>query len=123
MLMFSMIYCRSLLSLSLQKYFFCLLQYDLDRLKVMCEEALCSNLTVDNVCDILILADMHTAVQLKTQALDFINRLVLYFIVSILLRLLLLLLSVLYIPFLSSVNQSNFILKKIMKYVIILIIE
>ena len=89
----------------------------------MCEEALCSNLTVDNVCDILILADMHTAVQLKTQALDFINRLVLYFIVSILLRLLLLLLSVLYIPFLSSVNQSNFILKKIMKYVIILIIE
>lgn len=54
--------------------FFCL-QYDLDRLKVMCEEALCSNLTVDNVCDVLILADMHSATQLKAQALDFINRL------------------------------------------------
>lgn len=52
-----------------------LLQYDLDRLKVMCEEALCSNLTVDNVCDVLILADMHSATQLKTQALDYINRL------------------------------------------------
>ena len=52
---------------------FCL-QYDLDRLKVMCEEALCSNLTVDNVCDVLILADMHSATQLKAQALDFINR-------------------------------------------------
>ena len=50
------------------------LQYDLDRLKVMCEEALCSNLTVDNVCDILILADMHSATQLKAQALDFIKR-------------------------------------------------
>ena len=43
----------------------------------MCEEALCSNLTVDNVCDILILADMHSATQLKAQALDFIKR---YFI-------------------------------------------
>ena len=51
-----------------------LFQYDLDRLKVMCEEALCSNLTVDNVCDILILADMHSATQLKAQALDFIKR-------------------------------------------------
>lgn len=48
-------------------------KYDLDRLKVMCEEALCSNLTVDNVCDVLILADMHSATQLKAQALDFIN--------------------------------------------------
>jgi len=40
----------------------------------MCEEALCSNLTVDNVCDVLILADMHSATQLKAQALDYINR-------------------------------------------------
>ena len=64
---------EKLWSLQLSVSCYCL-QYDLDRLKVMCEEALCSNLTVDNVCDILILADMHTAVQLKTQALDFINR-------------------------------------------------
>ena len=54
--------------------YLCFFQYDLDRLKVMCEEALCSNLTVDNVCDILILADMHSATQLKAQALDFIKR-------------------------------------------------
>ncbi|KAK3751856.1 hypothetical protein QZH41_009661, partial [Actinostola sp. cb2023] len=48
-------------------------KYDLERLKVMCEEALCNNLTVDNVCDVLILADMHSAKQLKGQSLDFIN--------------------------------------------------
>lgn len=62
----------SLLIFSVSTYV--LFQYDLDRLKVMCEEALCSNLTVDNVCDILILADMHSATQLKAQALDFIKR-------------------------------------------------
>lgn len=40
----------------------------------MCEEALCSNLSVENVADILILADLHSAEQLKAQAIDFINR-------------------------------------------------
>lgn len=50
------------------------LQYALERLKVMCEEALCSNLSVENVADILILADLHSAEQLKAQAIDFINR-------------------------------------------------
>ena len=40
----------------------------------MCEEALCSNLMVDNVCEILVLADLHSAEQLKTHAMDFINR-------------------------------------------------
>lgn len=49
-------------------------QYALERLKVMCEEALCSNLSVENVADILILADLHSAEQLKAQAIDFINR-------------------------------------------------
>ncbi|XP_032222942.1 speckle-type POZ protein [Nematostella vectensis] len=48
-------------------------KYDLERLKVMCEDVLCSNLTVENVCDVLILADMHNATQLKSQALDFVN--------------------------------------------------
>ncbi|WAR05495.1 RDX-like protein [Mya arenaria] len=48
-------------------------KYALDRLKVMCEEALCSNLTVDNVCEILVLADLHSADQLKTHAIDYIN--------------------------------------------------
>uniref|UniRef100_G3WQ43 Speckle type BTB/POZ protein like n=1 Tax=Sarcophilus harrisii TaxID=9305 RepID=G3WQ43_SARHA len=49
-------------------------KYALDRLKVMCEEALCSNLSVENVADILILADLHSAEQLKAQAIEFINR-------------------------------------------------
>ncbi|PIO41026.1 hypothetical protein AB205_0193970 [Aquarana catesbeiana] len=48
-------------------------QYALERLKVMCEEALCSNLSVENAAEILILADLHSADQLKTQAVDFIN--------------------------------------------------
>ncbi|XP_060589968.1 speckle-type POZ protein B-like [Ruditapes philippinarum] len=48
-------------------------KYALDRLKVMCEEALCSSLTIENVCEILVLADLHSADQLKTHAIDFIN--------------------------------------------------
>ena len=51
-----------------------LFQYALDRLKVMCEEALCSSLLVENVSDVLVLADLHSAEQLKTHAIDFINR-------------------------------------------------
>ena len=42
-------------------------KYALERLKVMCEEALCNNLTVENVSEILILADRHSAEQLKAQ--------------------------------------------------------
>ena len=48
-------------------------KYALDRLKVMCEEALCNSLTVENVSEVLILADLHSADQLKAQAIDFIN--------------------------------------------------
>lgn len=48
-------------------------KYALDRLKVSCEEALCKSLNVDNVSEILILADFHSADQLKAQAIDFIN--------------------------------------------------
>ncbi|ESO94307.1 hypothetical protein LOTGIDRAFT_232540 [Lottia gigantea] len=48
-------------------------KYALERLKVMCEDALYSSLTVENVCDILVLADLHSADQLKTHAVDFIN--------------------------------------------------
>jgi hypothetical protein len=50
-----------------------LLQYALERLKVMCEEALCTNLSIENAADILILADLHSADQLKAQSIDFIN--------------------------------------------------
>ncbi|XP_039267485.1 speckle-type POZ protein-like [Styela clava] len=48
-------------------------KYALQRLKVMCEESLCTNLSVENVADILILADLHNADQLKEMAIDFIN--------------------------------------------------
>jgi speckle-type POZ protein len=48
-------------------------KYDLERLKVMCEEALCSNLSIETAAEVLILADMHSANQLKAHAIDFIN--------------------------------------------------
>lgn len=48
-------------------------KYAMERLKVMCEEALCANLSIENAADVLILADLHSAEQLKAQAIDFIN--------------------------------------------------
>ncbi len=48
-------------------------KYDLERLKVMCEEALCANLTVENAAHILTLADLHNAEQLKAQTIEYIN--------------------------------------------------
>ena len=48
-------------------------KYALERLKVMCEEALCTNLSTENSAEVLILADLHSADQLKAQAIDFIN--------------------------------------------------
>ncbi|KAK7074227.1 hypothetical protein SK128_022163 [Halocaridina rubra] len=48
-------------------------KYALERLKVMCEEALCTNLSTENAADVLILADLHSADQLKAQAIEFIN--------------------------------------------------
>ncbi len=50
-----------------------LIQYALDRLKAQCEEALSENMDIENVSETLILADLHTATQLKVQAIDFIN--------------------------------------------------
>uniref|UniRef100_A0A8C6EGB7 Speckle-type POZ protein n=1 Tax=Moschus moschiferus TaxID=68415 RepID=A0A8C6EGB7_MOSMO len=48
-------------------------KYVLERLKVMCGDALCSKLSVENAREILILAGLHSADQLKTQAVDFIH--------------------------------------------------
>lgn len=48
-------------------------KYALDRLKALCEEALSNNLDAENVTDTLVLADLHSANQLKIQAIDFIN--------------------------------------------------
>ena len=39
----------------------------------MCEEALCINLSTENAAEVLILADLHSADQLKAQAIVFIN--------------------------------------------------
>lgn len=58
-------------------------QYALERLKVMCEEALCTNLSIENAAEILILADLHSADQLKAQAIDFINTWVALIIIRI----------------------------------------
>jgi speckle-type POZ protein len=48
-------------------------KYDLARLKVMCEEALARGLTVENVANVLMLADLHSAEQLKARTIEFIN--------------------------------------------------
>lgn len=48
-------------------------KYALDRLKVMCEEELCQNLSVDSVAEALVLADLHNAEQLKAYAIDYVN--------------------------------------------------
>ncbi|KAK1336211.1 hypothetical protein QTO34_004015 [Cnephaeus nilssonii] len=48
-------------------------KYALERLKVMCEEALSSHLSVENAAEMLTFADLHSADQLKTQTVDFIN--------------------------------------------------
>lgn len=61
------------IAMYLRSVFFFILQYDLGRLKIMCEEALCTNLSIENAADILILADLHSAEQLKAQAIDYIN--------------------------------------------------
>ncbi|CAO2599070.1 Speckle-type POZ protein [Lemmus lemmus] len=48
-------------------------KYGLEHLKVMCESALCSDLSVENAAHTLFLADLHSAVQLKIRAMDFIT--------------------------------------------------
>ncbi|XP_051055224.1 speckle-type POZ protein-like [Phodopus roborovskii] len=48
-------------------------KYGLERLKVMCEDVLCRDLSVENAAHTLFLADLYSAGQLKTQTLDFIT--------------------------------------------------
>jgi speckle-type POZ protein len=48
-------------------------KYELGRLKLMCERALCLSLTASNVCEILVHADLHSAEQLKTRCISYIN--------------------------------------------------
>ena len=67
---------------SCQFLYLLLYQYALDRLKMMCEETLAYNLSVDTVCNVLILADLHNAQNLKSIAIDFTNRYVLFLFFS-----------------------------------------
>lgn len=39
----------------------------------MCEEDMCHNLSIENVSEVLVLADLHNAEQLKQQANEYIN--------------------------------------------------
>ncbi|XP_044739113.1 protein roadkill-like [Chrysoperla carnea] len=48
-------------------------KYALERLKVLCEEELCKNLSVENAAEMLILSDLHRADQLKATSINFIS--------------------------------------------------
>jgi len=48
-------------------------KYELPRLKVACEECLSTRLTVENACEVLVLADLHNTIQLKLHVFKFIN--------------------------------------------------
>ncbi|VVC29261.1 BTB/POZ domain,SKP1/BTB/POZ domain [Cinara cedri] len=52
-------------------------KYALERLKVICEEVLSKKISIDNVCDFLMLTDRHNANQLKVQTMTFIKKCVL----------------------------------------------
>lgn len=48
-------------------------KYGLDRLKALCEEELIAGLNVENIGEILILADCHKADTLKSHAIQFLG--------------------------------------------------
>ncbi|KAJ4804927.1 BTB/POZ/MATH-domain protein [Rhynchospora pubera] len=48
-------------------------RYDLERLKLLCEDLLCKNLNVSTVANTLLLAERHNCNQLKTQCLQFMS--------------------------------------------------
>ncbi|KAL1440851.1 hypothetical protein MTO96_009149 [Rhipicephalus appendiculatus] len=48
-------------------------KYALERLKTMCEEALCMKLSVERAAEVLVLADLHNAAHLKAYTMDFIS--------------------------------------------------
>uniref|UniRef100_A0AC35TSD1 BTB domain-containing protein n=1 Tax=Rhabditophanes sp. KR3021 TaxID=114890 RepID=A0AC35TSD1_9BILA len=48
-------------------------KYQIERLKSLCEVAMCNNLTCDNVCELFILADIYSAENLRAKCIEFIN--------------------------------------------------
>jgi speckle-type POZ protein len=55
---------------------YCLLsaadKYGLDRLKLICEETVCSSISVETSCHTFVLADLYNAYNLKAEAVNFI---------------------------------------------------
>jgi len=49
-------------------------QYQLEKLKEICEAKLCSNLDVSNCIDLLVLGDLHHALTLKAASLAFVSK-------------------------------------------------
>src|SRR5699024_6423095 len=59
---------------SLLQYSVFLFQYQVDHLKALCEGSLITKLTPETVANYLVIADMHSAEQLKASAIEYINR-------------------------------------------------
>ena len=57
-----------------QKLFAAADQYQLEKLKELCELKLCSRFDVSNCIDLLIFGDLYNAQKLKTSALEFVSR-------------------------------------------------
>jgi len=49
-------------------------RYELERLKVICEEYLCKHLDEDNCLDVLVLSDLHCSDKLRLSCMKFIRR-------------------------------------------------
>ena len=49
-----------------------LLQYGMTRLKLQCEAHLLTITSVNNVCEIIIIADLHQSENLKKEAMQFL---------------------------------------------------
>ena len=48
-------------------------QYQVDSLKSACEQHLSTKLDIESVCEILLLADLHRAPNLKAKCIDYIT--------------------------------------------------
>ena len=62
------------IDLHLEELFAAADQYQLEKLKELCELKLCLKLEVSNCIDLLILGDLHHATNLKTSALKFVSK-------------------------------------------------
>merc|ERR1719391_870591 len=49
-------------------------QYQVDKLKALCEIKLCAEMGIENCIYLLMLGDLHSALTLKTQALRFLSQ-------------------------------------------------